>query len=345
MRTKWSVVMLGCVLLVGGCANLRPRRPDVNPRPALAAGDVTVESLLEPINSNSRKVESLNCDLAFVEGKSEGQVYSLNAKLSFQQPNSFRMAGSFANHAEVDIGANDQEIWFWFARAKPAAVYFCNRQDLVSEKVPTPFQPDWIMEVLGVARHDPNKYRVEFANHPEFVTLLADERMPSGHRVAKRVVIDRKSGRIRGFELFTKDTAKPVRLAEASITEYLDDPATGAFVPRVVELAWPEADTKLTMKLQPRRVQFNSITPDIASVRFQRNNFENVEAINLAQMNHTANRVDAANSRGYRAQTSRPVELAPGEPLVAPPARRDEENFHPVGARLRPVNDFGVNSQ
>jgi hypothetical protein len=257
---------------------------DNRPKATTAGANNEAQQVLVHWNNNARGIESFVCEHVDIDGKSEGQLYTLNAKLAFQRPSRFRMIGRFAGKSEADLGSNEEEIWFWIARAKPPALYYCKRADLDKVQLATPFQPDWLIEAVGVAPIDPNQFRqVQFANR-DFLGIVAHDRGPNGQAVTKRVVFQRGSGRVAAYELFD---ANHQRIAVAHIDGYFDDPATGLFLPRDVNLEWPQAATSLQIRLSPRRLKINSVTAQQAASLFRRyaGDVTNVEEINLAQLN------------------------------------------------------------
>lgn len=307
-----------------GCASMRPK--DSRPRPPVAAGDVALQQTLAYWNNNAQRIESLYCDHVDIDGKSEGQIYTLNAKLAYQRPSRLRMIGtSFGGKTEADLGSNEDEVWFWIARAKPPALYYCKRTDLPNVRLATPFQPDWLIEAVGVTPVNPQQYRqVQFAD-AEYVGVVAKDQSPTGQNVTKRIVFRRATGRIAAFELFD---ASDKLMAVAHIDDYFDDAATGLFVPRDVELLWPDADTKLRVRLVSRRTKLNSVTEQQSASLFRRypGDFKNVDEIDLARLDANR-RAQASAAPAHPPQTGsgsaatiRPAELT-GQIQSAPLAQ------------------------
>ena len=51
----------------------------------------------------------------------------------------------------ADFGSNENEFWYWISQDNPPYLYHCNYSDLSqgNVKLPFPFQPDWVLEVVG----------------------------------------------------------------------------------------------------------------------------------------------------------------------------------------------------
>lgn len=311
MRPKHLLLLVG--LSLAGCASFSERYKAAAPQPKTS---VTAEKFFAHWNDNSRRIQSLRCDLVDVDGRSQGQPYSLKAKLAYQQPQRFRMLGKFAGKSEVDLGSNEQEIWFWIARAEPPAVYFCKRDELARVKLSTPFQPDWIIEALGVTPLDPDAFQ-ETPGSAEYLLLVSNDKNLAGQPIIKRVVVDRRTNRVEAFELFSADRKA---LARAQITEYQEDPATGLFFPRRINIDWPDAETRLSIALSKRHTAVNALAADDTARLFFRgpNDYSNTQVVDLARI---------GQERGPR---PRPEELR--DVAGGPPARRYDERVQPARA-------------
>lgn len=292
MVGRWG--MAGVFLVVmAGCRSMGER---LHGPPPTAKTSKNATRFFDTWNSNARQIDSMLCESVDVDGQSQGQPYSLKGKLAYQQPNRFRMLGKFAGKSEVDLGSNEKEIWFWIARAEPPAVYFCNRADLGRVRLSTPFQPDWLIEALGVTPLDANEYR-EGPGTAEYQTYLSDQKNPLGQPVTKRVVVDAKTNRVEAFELFSADR-RP--LARAQILEYQDDPTSGLFVPRKIQIEWPDAETRLTLTMSRRNTKLNAIDQSFAADLFRRGDYTHTQVIDMAAPPGRSTRPGTASANRVR---------------------------------------------
>jgi hypothetical protein len=256
-------------------------------------------------NQNAKQINSVVCKAVDVTGSSEGQSYTLDAMLAFQEPNNFRLTGKFLGKHEADLGSNDQEVWFWMARAQPPAVYFCKREDLPRVSLPMPFHPDDLIQVLGSVPLDPSRFRFE-KGWDQFVTLISSETAPSGDPVVKRIVVDRQTGRAARFEVWDLYSNQPRKLAEAEILRYHED-ASGVFVPQKVKLRFPAAQTDLMLTMRSRQIEVNQIDDQWAASLFSRGNYVNSQVVDLGE-----------EFRKRQAALDRPP-LAANRPALTPP--------------------------
>lgn len=294
--------LLGIVSLVAltgaGCASIRGFTA-TNPKRPATAKDAEIERFVASWNANASKIDSLMCDGVDVSGKAEGKPIPLTAKIGFQQPNKFLMTGSsIGGKSEVVMGSNQEEIWFWIARDPNNSVYFCKREDFKNVNIAMPFHPDWIVDLLGVSAIDEAKYRPD-ASTPDYFTLVANEKTPTGHDVIKRIVIDRGSGRLAMIQLFDPNR-KQKPMVEAMIEKYYEDPASGIFLPSKVRMEWPDSDTKMTFTLPHRNIRINNISPEMAAgiFKFRPDDWIDVALVDIGERSRSAMPVSAQRLPG-----------------------------------------------
>lgn len=307
--------LIAATLCLGGCSSFSPFAKNDTPRPP--KNDGTTDHFVRYWNANCDRIESLRCDKVDIDVNSQGQSYSLDARMAYQRDRRFRLLGTFMGKSEVDLGSSEKEIWFWIARANPPSVYFCDRADLPHVKLSMPFQPDWLVEVLGVAPVDPELYKPGHGNAGYF-SLVAHEKSPAGVPITKRVIVNRQTNRISAFELFDSDNK---RLMEAVVEEYHDDPQLGYFVPQRIRIEWPDAQTRLSIAMRPRKIEFNTITPDIASRLFRRGEYTDTEVVNLADIDRERRHEAGSGGRDYSLNQLQNPRPAPREDSRVRPAR------------------------
>src|SRR5262249_13984212 len=77
----------------------------------------------------------------------------LMADIAVEKNRHLRIVVSSMGGNELDLGCNDDVFWFWAKRSPDRAVMYANHEqiDLVRDTLQIPFEPDWLMEALGVA--------------------------------------------------------------------------------------------------------------------------------------------------------------------------------------------------
>ena len=124
----------------------------------------TKEDLVLYLNTNSANMPGIQSDdvtLTCYQGNGIG--IPVGAQLRCQGPRNFRLRAKALGNDEVDLGSNNDEFWYWIRRGDKFQV-FCSYQALESGQVkqmPFPFQPDWVMEAMGLGRYGPaDKYEL-----------------------------------------------------------------------------------------------------------------------------------------------------------------------------------------
>ena len=107
-----------------------------------------------------------------------------------------------------------------------------------------PFEPDWLMEVLGVTRANAQGVMMVKDLHPERVNHASEYATPDGQRFRRVTLVDLHSGQIMAHRIM--DAANNV-MARASLSEYQNH--NGAWIPGKIEVAWPSMEMSLTLTL------------------------------------------------------------------------------------------------
>lgn len=245
----------------------------------------TVKGLVDYMNENARRVNSVRIDDVAVDATLDNQPVGLRGRIYAERPRNFRMKVTFAGKDEVDLGSNQQEFWFWAAKNPDKYQYFCSYQDLEAGKVrmmPLPIQPEWVMETLGLGPYGPaDKYQIETGrpNDP-MLRLVEKTKSPQGYAVRKVIVMNRKEVRapqpqVTAYLLL--DDATGQEICSATITATKLDQATGAILPYRMELKMPTQKMSMLLKLDGIRVN-----EQIVNTAFVRQQITGADQFNLA---------------------------------------------------------------
>ena len=77
--------------------------------------------------------------------------------MALERPRNFRLQLTHFNDSKADIGSNDEEFWFWVLNPKDRSIYWCNYDDLESSSLAVTYQPDWIIDALGLKPISPEE--------------------------------------------------------------------------------------------------------------------------------------------------------------------------------------------
>jgi hypothetical protein len=254
---------LGLALLVSaaGCPDgrinlLRPNSP-ANPLPA---NTPTKEELVTYLNDNSGNIPAVTSDDVTLTVYLAGGVgVPLSGALRAEGPRNFRMKARFINNEEVDLGSNKDEFWYWIKRADPPAQVFCSYQALEEGRVkqmPFPFQPDWVLEAMGMGKYGPaDKYTLDTSDK-ETLRLVEKTKSPQGVPVRKIIVFNRRKAerdQPQVTDYLLVDDASGKLICSAKIKRRQVITGRGE-IPKEMELNWPEAKVKLGLTIDRAQV-------------------------------------------------------------------------------------------
>ncbi len=175
----------------------------------------------------------------------------LAAKLTVQEPSQFRLSASVLGSQTFDLGSNNDQIWFWMKYSQPKHVFTCKHDDTkyVSE---LPFEPAWLLEVLGAVPLDPNTHRVMQHSESGLISLVTEEKTPQGQPVRKVILVDNCKGHVIAHELYDLNN---VLIARAELNNYEVDKVSGLAMPHEISIDWPQ--TNMSMTLDIGRIHVN----------------------------------------------------------------------------------------
>lgn len=290
MRRALTFVCLATLAAVSGCETFRWGLFRRDPLPSVPGTVPSAEALVEYLNDNARRIESLRCTDIDITASQRLQSFGLRGKMMAMRPReagakprNFLMTASALGNPMVDLGSNDNEFWFWSSKFDPPYQFFCSYRDYEEGRVkqlPIPFQPEWIMEALGMGPFGPaDKYTLE--NDATTVRLVEKTRSPQGQPLRKVIVMNRRQvnapqPQVQAFLLLDDATKKEI--CTAQIQDVQLDSRTGALVPRRLDLRWPAESARLSMILSGIEVNV-----PIDAAAFQRQPLQGVQSFDLAR--------------------------------------------------------------
>jgi hypothetical protein len=287
MRYVWHGLAAGMFFLLVGCTLpwTRTRPGDNAAPPPQNAHLPTAAALVGYLNDNARRIQTVDCRELDLDAKQKLQAVGLSGWMVCQKPRNFRLGANVAGSQMVDLGSNDREFWFWISKAEPPYLFHCSYDDFArgSAQMPFPFQPEWIIEALGIAEcRAPENYQVV----PQGNTLQLIEQSVSaqGKPVRKIVVFNRHTVQPPQPQVmaYILQDASGKEVCGAYITEVAQDRATLAILPRRIRLVWPEEKMELRMKLDQVTVN-GTIAPERSARLFTRPTLANVPSYDLAR--------------------------------------------------------------
>jgi hypothetical protein len=249
------ILVLICVQPGGsGCAALKGWWPQRRPPCALQPG-ATKDEIVAQVNRNFAAAEGRPPLTAWrsthVRVTSPSFPGFLEANVEVEAPRNLRIRAHnpFIGTEYVDVGSNADEVWFWGTGAPGIVTVGHDELPHALQTMQVPFQPEWLMEILGATPIDGEEYALVYPEtRPGFVELVAERVSPAGDRVRRVVSVDLCFGRILEHRLESADGGL---IARANLGKYELDRATGFHLPHLVHVQWPQQQTELTLQIGP----------------------------------------------------------------------------------------------
>jgi hypothetical protein len=195
------VAASGCRAFEGG--SLARGRDPLAPRSALPIGD-----LVDRHNRNAELVTALQAKPT-VNIHTDSNHGSVHGRLTLERPRNFRMSLEMGISRPVaDLGSNEEELWVWTSQSREKAIYVCKYDENGEVPEELLFQPEWIIEGLGlhvVPEGEARKITEERTRNPQFVTLVHRRLTGNGRTLVKKTVVERATGAIREHVYYAGD--------------------------------------------------------------------------------------------------------------------------------------------
>jgi hypothetical protein len=291
MRSIIAGASLVVLLFAVGC-NLAPwrRDPPNNPGGGVAptGATPTVENLVKYLNDNAKLVEpgqAINCTNLTIDINADGSKVGVSSRMICQTPRNFLLSGVIVGSPAVDVGSNDKEFWFWIRENKPPYLYHCSYEDLArGVKVPFPFQPDMVLNALGMAQYEPNKqYKMQIVDDKGHKTIHLTENAFSLQKtpIQKVTVFDFHAAQVPQPQVLAHivkdEQGKVICVANVRSTQRVGP--NGFIMPKIIVFNWPEQ--KLQMKMQLENPRVMPMPETKATTVFTRRNL-NYQSFDLA---------------------------------------------------------------
>ena len=207
----------------------------------------TKTELFEHLNNNVMSLHSWRSSRVGIQLKQPGfPPISLNANMAVEAPNRFRLQASILGRESADFGSNDERFWFWI-KDSPEPYVMTARHDqmaVAQRRLPIPFDPEWVMEAMGVIPFIPDAYEMQPISELQ-TRFVRVQVTPSGASVRKEIDFNLCTGQITAHSLYN---ANGELIARASMSKYITD-SLGVSIPYTISLDWPQEGMKMKLSL------------------------------------------------------------------------------------------------
>jgi hypothetical protein len=257
--TRPGLALAALVLLcsAGGASCPQMLRQYTRPLPRILPAGASSAQIVEAINANTARVRSLEAPQARLDGRG---FPTLRANLVVERPSQFRLTAEAPFLGpEVDLGSNEELFWLWARRPQPT-LYYCRHDRFAasSARQMFPVEPRWLIEALGLVELDPTLQH-DGPYEAGVGRLRIESRQPGAP--ARVTIVDAGTGWIVEQQLWD---AGGRLLARAVASGHRLDAASGAGLPRRVDLQWPPTGLEMQLDLGDLLVnQIDGISPAI----------------------------------------------------------------------------------
>jgi hypothetical protein len=311
-----------------GCRSMAAGR--VATEPLAPVPELGVAQIVEDHNRNAQLVRSLEASPSVsVRGKAGGGA---SGRMALVRPRDFRLTlETTLGRSVADLGSNGEEFWVWSANSQDKQ-FFVGRYDDTGLVAPDlMFQPEWIVEALGLRMIAPDEARrltAEKGDSAGTLTLVHHRTDSRGTPLLKKTVVDRQTGQVQQHEFYAAD-GRTV-LARAFPSDYRptavpagESPAEAApggtsqtvLLPgRIRLVATPPGAEEVTMEISIGSAKVNQF-PDTRRAKlftipnFEEQGYARVDLESLAPQATIVRETRPAPPSGARVRLEQPIEL------------------------------------
>jgi hypothetical protein len=234
--------------------------------------------------------------------------------MALERPKYFKLtiAGGMGRGTVADIGSNSKEFWFWAESKKDNNIYVCNYEDIDRSPLSAAFQPDWIVEAMGlrpISRDEARQMTSKGADVPGAVKLVSTRRGTSGETLTKETILD-TSGRIKEHRLYRGQGKDRTLLASATISEFRPVVVEGresALLPYRFTLTWVPEELRLDVQLDNAQLMAG-YSDEVRQARFIEPEIRGSGRVNLAELApRPSPSARTADQGSIRTRSSRPA--------------------------------------
>ena len=266
--TRIVIVALLCIITLPGCAGMKGfgNRHTIDtmasvPKPRWA-DDPQVEEVVDHLNRNVDKLQAWRANSVKIRAKVDNIYVPLKGTLAVERGRHLRLVVDSLVGNEVDIGSNDERFWIWAKRMPPPQYVFCRHEQMddVRQSMGIPFEPEWLMQALGVAPLSAVGMKLEIEPTARQARLVQQITSAHGKPLRKVILVDLPRGVILEHSVYDYHGQ---RVAVAKLEDHQHDKASGVVLPRRVKLDCPQSDLSLVMNLGPVEINPRGIPSQI----------------------------------------------------------------------------------
>jgi hypothetical protein len=256
---RWGLLAMVLMALgsAGGASCPQMMQQYTRPLPRILPAGASAEQIVAAVNTNTSRVRTLHAPQARIDGRG---FPALRSNLIVERPARFRLTAEAPMGPEVDLGSNDELFWMWARRPQPT-LYYCRHDRFAASAARQmfPVEPSWLVEALGLVELDPQ------AQHSgpfdAGVGRLRIETRGAPRAPVRVTIVDSGTGWVLEQQLYDPSGRL---LAHSVASGHRLDAASGAGLPRRVDVQWPPTGLELRIDLgDPIINQVDGVSPTL----------------------------------------------------------------------------------
>ena len=311
--------------------------------PAVVGENPTSTELVQAVNANSAKINSLYCERASIgtngfSGWAASGVY-------FDRPNKLRVRSAIPIGGQImDCGCDGEQFWFWIKSDGPNYLYHCRLDQYQSSAANEvlPLDPTWFPEILGVVDIREEDILEEPVRQNDGSQKLIVKKTRADGVYRKHIFLESKTAAIKRQDVQAPDGSTVLSVV-CKEHQYLEGP--GIVLPRRIEIdCRTEPEIKIYLTLDNPVV---NDTSKFAATIFQMPNDLNAKLVDLgatspsnaASQSSAAPASAATNSPSPAttpAPTSASAALSPQLSAAQTPVQSSADASAPAASTLPP---------
>jgi hypothetical protein len=344
------LILVSVALGLTGCRAAGTGSLSLTPRPSLTDPSFDLARFVAEHNRNAQGIVTLTSEPSITVASAWHRPFPVSGHMAVERPRNFDLDLSVEGTKVADIGSNSDEFWFWVINKNKnddKLLYWCNYEDLPSSNLAVTYQPDWIIDALGLRPISPEEAKlIRVSNGPETGTtrLSFPTTSDQGEPCSREMIVSTRDRRLKKLLVWS---VKPKTLiAEASPGDYKEfSGGAGSsashenyLVPQKLKLDWKREQLVLDATL--KNIKLNQLDPERSAIIFVEPKIPGYQRKNLAQATGGIRPGRKTNTRN----TIPPPESQDGVRLGRPaPMSDDESSTGSVGsATARDPSDDGT---
>jgi hypothetical protein len=295
VRQLAYLMITGALMLPGvGCSwmqnnlGMRPKPTGTGALPPVQA-----EQLVGYLNERASRLESITYYHVSLRAFEKGiPTPALTGTMGCAQPRNFRLIAKGGLAGDLDLGSNSDQFWAYVKATGSPLFIYASYADFESGRAQLPagmpFEPDWVMQVVGMTTLPPGQnYSVATNDRERTYTLSWSARTPQGMDVKKEIIFEGDAAtatrpQVRKHLVKDAKTGKVICTADVKRAQ-TTQLGTGVMqYPTQVSLRWEEQKFEMDLSLSEAKLN-EPQSAEMSARRFQMPRNLGTNPINLAE--------------------------------------------------------------